>query len=285
MSKVGRIINLGSSSEGNSIYLEILRNGYEKPFNILLDVGFSYNEMLRKMIKNKIDVNNIDAILVTHEHGDHSKSMTDFWEKGINVYAPETVFYKSTNPLVFQHQIMVEYEWREIEKGIEIFSFPLEHFDKGEKIYNLGYIIKIDNEYQILFATDTKFLPQDFSAFEFDMIFIEANYLEDKVTFALRDAQRKGNKANIARYKRLVDSHFSLENLARTLSGDIKDGAKPFNLSKCEAIFLLHLSSGNDTNESYYKTFLQEYIKVTQYKTQAKDNIKIIIMGKDGGFK
>ena len=96
------------------------------------------------------------------------------------------------------------------------------------------------------------------------MIFIEANYLEDKVMWALRDAKRRKNKGNIARYSRLVNSHMSLENLARTLDGSLTEDSKPFNLSKTKLIFLTHLSSGHLTNESYYKIFLTEYLKQTK---------------------
>ncbi len=280
---LGKFISLGSSSKGNCYYLEIQTLERVKPYKLLLEVGFDYNTILKKLTQNGISINDIDAVLISHEHQDHSKAIKNFIERDIFVFAPDSVFKKS-NIDTYAHFIMQEYQWKEILEGVNVFAIPLEHFDKGEKIYNLGYIIKDDTDFRLLFVTDTKYIPQDLSKFKFDIIMIEANYLEDKVTHALRDARMKKNIGKIERYSRLIDSHLSLENLARTLDGTIKVGANPFDLSKTNAIFLLHLSSGAETNDSYYREFLKRYIQATRQKTNAKEDIKVFISKQDGGF-
>ena len=283
MASVTKVVNLGSSSEGNSIYLEVPLNDLEKPFTMLLDCGFAYNTLLRKMSDNRLAIGNIDACLVSHEHKDHCASAVSLVERGIPLYAPQTVF-DSLNIETDNDFVVQEYQWQKIHNDISIMGIPLEHYDKGEKVYNLGYIIKVANKVRILYVIDTKYLPQDLSTFAFDYIFIEANYLEDKVMWAFKDAQRHGRGGDIARYSRLLNSHMSLENLAKTLTGEIRDGAKPFNLSNCKAIFLTHLSSGWQTNESYYREFLSHYLEQNKGKTNANKGIKVVICKKEGGF-
>ena len=56
---------LASGSKGNSIYL-----GTDET-KILVDVGISYNLLCSRLEKIKIDIDEIDAILITHEHMDH----------------------------------------------------------------------------------------------------------------------------------------------------------------------------------------------------------------------
>ena len=66
----------------------------------------------------------------------------------------------------------------------------MEHNDRKENVEIYGFCV-YDKVFSMLFAIDTKYIPQDLSAFHFDVIFIEANYLEDTIKFALLDAQKK----------------------------------------------------------------------------------------------
>jgi ribonuclease BN (tRNA processing enzyme) len=284
MDKIGRIVSLGSSSEGNAIYLEINRNGYDKPFALLLEAGFSYSELLRRSNKFNVDFEKVETVLVSHHHRDHCEAVMELIIRGVKVYAPQTVF--DNNGIYTDGEfIMHEYQWKRIADGINVLPIPLEHFDVDKRVTNYGYIIKIDDDFRILFATDTKYIPQDLSNFKFDVMFVEANYLEDVVTIALKDATDSNNYGNMKRYSRLVDSHMSLENLARTLDGSIRDGAKPYDLSKCKAIFLMHLSSNKQTNTTYYKEFLKRYLMQTKEKTCIKSDTKVVILKKEGGFE
>lgn len=272
---LGKILNLGSSSSGNLYYVEIREESRDKPFILVIEAGFSYNEILRRLTKERIDINTVDAFLISHEHNDHSMGGRELASRGFKIYAPYTLDYATDT--------IVEKQWTYLDKNIKVLGFPLLHQDKGKDIYNLGYIISVGNDFNMLYVIDTRYIPQDLSQYKFDVIFIEANYLEDKVMWALRDAKRRQSKGNIARYSRLVNSHMSLENLARTLDGSLTEDSKPFDLSNTKLIFLTHLSSGALTNEAYYKVFLTEYLKQTKKKTKFKD-AKIVICKKDGGF-
>ncbi|MGH8225264.1 MAG: MBL fold metallo-hydrolase [Gammaproteobacteria bacterium] len=55
----------GSGSRGNS---SLIRNGSTL---IMVDCGFSFTETQRRLARLEVEVEALDAILVTHEHGDH----------------------------------------------------------------------------------------------------------------------------------------------------------------------------------------------------------------------
>ena len=57
---------LGSGSSGNSIFIEINNT------KILVDAGFSGKKIKEKLESIGENINNIEALLITHEHGDHT---------------------------------------------------------------------------------------------------------------------------------------------------------------------------------------------------------------------
>ena len=60
-----KVAVLGSGSRGNSIFLET------DNIKILVDAGFSGKKIDEQLKKIKINIEEIDGILITHEHGDH----------------------------------------------------------------------------------------------------------------------------------------------------------------------------------------------------------------------
>ncbi|MFA6889623.1 MAG: MBL fold metallo-hydrolase, partial [Bacilli bacterium] len=57
---------LASGSKGNMTYIET------DQVRIFIDAGISYKEMKRRM---PVNVDQIDAIFITHEHGDHMSGL------------------------------------------------------------------------------------------------------------------------------------------------------------------------------------------------------------------
>ncbi len=62
-----RVASLGSGSSGNSLIIDQLNTC------ILIDCGFSLKETERRLERLNVTANNIDALIVTHEHNDHLK--------------------------------------------------------------------------------------------------------------------------------------------------------------------------------------------------------------------
>ena len=63
-----KITHLGSGSRGNSVLLSTGES------NVLVDCGFSLKKIESRLDKLSINPTDIDSIIVTHHHSDHSKS-------------------------------------------------------------------------------------------------------------------------------------------------------------------------------------------------------------------
>lgn len=61
-----RFCSLGSGSDGNGLLVECAPDRY-----LLLDCGFSYKELERRLAQKQLNLSQLAAVVVTHEHGDH----------------------------------------------------------------------------------------------------------------------------------------------------------------------------------------------------------------------
>lgn len=64
-----RVTVLGSGSAGNSVLVE------SPCATILVDAGFSGRDLERRLHSLGVDPESIDALLITHDHGDHTRGM------------------------------------------------------------------------------------------------------------------------------------------------------------------------------------------------------------------
>ena len=67
-----KFYSLSSGSSGNSTILE--DNGHY----ILIDVGITYKDLTSKLDELNISINQIEAVIITHNHIDHSRSIKYF---------------------------------------------------------------------------------------------------------------------------------------------------------------------------------------------------------------
>ena len=61
-----RVVSLGSGSRGNSVFIETATT------RVLIDAGFSGSELARRLSALRRTPEQIDAVVVTHEHRDHT---------------------------------------------------------------------------------------------------------------------------------------------------------------------------------------------------------------------
>ena len=64
-----RFSSLGSGSAGNATLLQWEHEGLNH--HLLLDCGFSERELAYRLAERGLSIESLDAILITHEHGDH----------------------------------------------------------------------------------------------------------------------------------------------------------------------------------------------------------------------
>ena len=82
------IITLGSGSKGNST---IVKSGAT---TILIDVGFSYAELVRRLESVNVYPREIDYVFITHDHADH-------------IYGLKTLL-KKINPKVYVNKLIID---------------------------------------------------------------------------------------------------------------------------------------------------------------------------------
>lgn len=221
------ITALASSSKGNCYRVT------DETTPLLLECGISYKEIQRGL---NFQMSSIAGCLVTHEHNDHVKSIKDVMKAGIDVYASKGTF-EALN--INSHRMKPVAAKEQFQIGTwTILPFEVEH-DVSEPI---GFLLANQQGEKLLFATDTYFIRYKFKALTHLMI--ECNYsmaiLNKKVAEGVIDRERK---------KRLIRSHFSLEN--------VKDFMRVNDLSKVQEIWLLHLSDTN-SDEDLFKSEIQK---------------------------
>jgi phosphoribosyl 1,2-cyclic phosphodiesterase len=217
---------LGSSSKGNCYRVT------DGSTPILLECGLPYREIQKGF---NFQMSSIAGCLVSHEHGDHSKSMKDVLKAGIDVYASTGTFealninHHRAKPVKAKGQFQIG-TWT-------ILPFETEH-DTEE---SLGFLLANQQGDKLLFATDTYYIKYRFSGLSHLMV--ECNYSLD----ILNQNIANGSVPKVMK-KRLLRSHFSLEN--------VKEFLKANDLSKVQEIWLLHLSDSN-SNADLFKSEIQ----------------------------
>ena len=227
-----KFINFGSSSSGNCYYIEMQRADPMPPAKILLEAGISYKEDVQKSAVAGVDITEIDAILVTHEHQDHARAVKDFRKRGFKVYANERIAEGDPTLTLKAGQAKV------IAIDTTVTPVSVEH-DAPE---SLGFILRTEKE-TAFFFNDCKYFAADLSSIPVDYVTIESNYDGQTVHFAYEQARKDDNRADMNRYQRIVNAHMSIAHCIKHL--------EKLDLSQCKAIFLMHLSDRNSNAERF----------------------------------
>ncbi|MGG4036091.1 MBL fold metallo-hydrolase [Paenibacillus cisolokensis] len=206
---------LGSSSAGNAYYVT------DGTTPLLLEAGLRFAD-IRRMLRFR--TSDIAGCLISHEHSDHIKAAAEVMKAGINVYASAGTM--AAAGLTGHRAIPIEAR-RQFTVGTwTVLPFEVEH-DVEEP---LGFLLANQDGEKLLFATDTYYIRYRFSGLS--MIAIECNY-----SLAILDENILAGRVPVAMKKRLLRSHFSLEN--------VKDFFRANDLSKLQEVWLLHLSDNN----------------------------------------
>lgn len=219
-----QITTVASGSKGNAYHIS---DGHT---SLLLEAGAPI-----KTIKKALNFNlqNPIGCLITHEHMDHAKYTKQMLDATINCYMSEGTA-KALN--INHHRIKT----LENKKPIQIGTWTVLPFDVQHDVNEpFGYLIQSKEGDKLLFATDTYYIKYRFKGLTHLMV--ECNYAQ-----SVLDANLENGKLHNFLYKRVMRSHFSLENVVKFLEAN--------DLSLVDEIHLLHLSDNNSDEKLMYET-------------------------------
>lgn len=221
------IKTIATGSKGNAY---IVTDGITP---LLLECGISYRDIQRAF---DFKMSQVAGCLVSHEHGDHIKSLKDILKAGIDVYMSEGT--KQAIGLN-HHRIQTVKAKKQFTLGTwTIMPFDTEH-DVSEP---MGFLLANRLGEKLLFATDTYFIRYRFPGLTH--IMVECNY-----DMGILNENIASGRVPAVMKKRLMKSHFSLDN--------VKEFLRANDLSKVQEIWLLHLSD-NNSDEALFKQEIAE---------------------------
>lgn len=220
-----RVINLASGSDGNLTYLETDQT------RVLVDMGLSCTECLKRVALLGVSPEMIDAVIVTHEHSDHIKGVEVFSSKyNKPVYAHRNVWsglnekflkVKEENKKVFENEFYI--------KDLKIIPFELPH-----DVPCYGFSFE-NNQKKISILTDLGHTNDRIleSILGSQIVYIESNY--DKRMLS------KNEKYPLILKRRIAgpNGHLSNDDAAEMILRLVLGGTRQ--------IVLCHLSRDNNT--------------------------------------
>ena len=215
---------LGSSSSGNS---SLICSDESK---ILIDAGLSAKIMERRLELLGHSPDEIDAILLSHEHSDHCKGAGIFSRKhGIKVMANLPTFAMAPiGNVEFAEFLTLE----EFTIGdMRVRSYPVPHNAAEPVCFSIS-----DGKRSLGFATDLGKVTQLVGnvMFDKDFLIIEANHDEEML--------RKGSYPDFLK-RSIASSNGHLSNRATALA------VSELATERTQGVALIHMSEENNTPE------------------------------------
>ena len=230
---------LGSSSAGNCYILE---NSTEA---LVIECGVPFQEVKKAL---NFNISKIVGVIVSHEHGDHSKHVDDFLKNRIRVRMSAGTM-NALNPKNGNGMMLLAQDGAKFKCGeFTVLPFDVKH-DAAEP---LGFLINHPETGNVLFATDTYYLPYTFAGL--NNILIECNYRLD-----LLESNIESGRIPPKLRDRTLQSHMSFETCKEALLAN--------DLTKVNNIVLLHLSDGN----SHSQEFKDDIYRATQKTVHVAD--------------
>lgn len=239
-----KVTVLKSGSKGNSTLIEA------DHLNILLDAGITLKEL------ESYDKDNIDVILITHSHTDHTSGLKSIYKK----YKP--IIYTRNNDVLADENYKTTYlEKTFILDNLEIISFNLSHDSDC-----IGFLIKdLNDNNELVYITDTGYINSKIldKIVNKNVYIMESNHDIDML--------RHGKYPFFLQQRILSDKgHLSNKDCSKYLSKLIGD--------KTNTIILAHLSEENNTSELALKELEKMLIKnnlnvTTIYVAKQKESL------------
>ena len=240
--------SLASGSSGNCYYIGTPSYGF------LIDAGIGVRQIKKVLKEQGIEFEKILAVLITHDHADHIKSVGFLGENfNIPIYATELVHAgirrsRYVEEVLTQSRRVVEKENPFFIKNFKITAFEVPH-DSSD---NVGYLVEFGDQTFVV-VTDVGHITDTVKKYvcKANHLVIEANYDEEMLRSGTYPAFLKERVSS-------QSGHLSNRDAAEFLAANYTPLLKN--------IWLCHLSRDNNHPELAYKTvdlrLFQEGIRV-----------------------
>ncbi|MDR3250856.1 MAG: MBL fold metallo-hydrolase [Tannerella sp.] len=240
--------SLASGSSGNCYYLGA------SSYGILIDAGIGSRQIKKTLKEYGVEMEKILAVLVTHDHADHIKSVGYLGEvQHIPVYATELVHAGIRRSRYVEETLIGSRRVVEKEAVFSIRDFNITAFEvPHDSSDNVGYLIEYGNNTFVI-ATDVGHITDTIKKYicRANHLVIEANYDEEML---ISGAYPFFLKERVSSPSGHLSNHETAEFLATNYTPKLKN------------IWLCHLSRDNNHPELAYKTvdlrLFQEGIRV-----------------------
>jgi phosphoribosyl 1,2-cyclic phosphodiesterase len=225
-----KICSLGSGSKGNSVLID---NGKNR---VLIDAGLSARVLATRLADIDVKLNDIDGVLITHEHNDHIQGLETV-AKSVPVYAHDFTM----EAILRKFDISLKNQMSFSDSFFSIGTFDISTFRTShDAVYPLGYTIS-DGESAVTYATDLGYCSKEFlrSAKGSDIVVIESNHDVDMLMNGRYPAYLK---------RRIVSNKGHLSNLACAVA------INELAIQGTTKFVLGHLSENNNLPELAYWT-------------------------------
>ncbi len=233
-----KFCSLYSGSSGNSFFVQ---SDHSK---ILVDAGVSCKKIVDALASLNVAIENIDAILVTHEHTDHTQSIGTISKKyNIPVYANRKTWQAMPNQMEKINEKNIYYFRNNEEfylKDLKIFPFNIPH----DAVNPCGFNISNDNT-KISVATDIGHIDNQIlnNLKNSKFILLESNYEPDVLKYSRYPYRLKERIASPIGHLSNIDAGKTINYLA------------DFGL---QTAVIGHLSNENNFPELAYKSVLEQ---------------------------
>lgn len=228
-------IPLFSGSSGNCVYVKY------KNEEILIDAGVSYKRICTALERIGTGIQNIKAVLVTHEHSDHVQGLavlSKHTDIPVFINRKSASYYDMPLDELFSGHARIKDPGDTLTfDGFEVNVFATPHDSVG----SCGYHFTFSDGTRFALATDMGHITPEIASYLLgcNSVVIESNHDEKML--------KNGPYPFILKKRILSDNgHLSNDSCAAFLPKMVDMGAKK--------IILAHLSKENNTPELCYKT-------------------------------
>jgi phosphoribosyl 1,2-cyclic phosphodiesterase len=245
-----KFVVLASGSSGNATYIETPK------VKLLIDVGITLKQIESRLNNQGIQFDKLDAIFITHEHGDHVDNLVSILDKTKAKLYINEMSYKSLHPRIStnlkHHKVAyIKADTKYTLHDLNIVPIELSH----DAANTYGYLFE-SNGKTLGYISDTGFIPTKYLHILSKMkaLIIESNY---DVSMLL-DSQRPW----FLKERILSESgHMSNKACADVLKVIINDVTK--------YVILAHLSQECNTEEIALSQVKEQFLEQMTFKLLA----------------